>query len=237
MSHFRDHAKRLADEKRATVHVLRSTGRPMSYTALSLVLGFAVLAASDLATSAQLGGMAALTLAVAWACDFTLTPALCGGLRLVTMWDTLRLDLGPDPQDSIPLFRGLSNFQCRLAALIATIRSVPAGQTLLRAGEPGREMFLVLDGALEIAVRHPDGRRQVINVCRRGDVIGEVGFFHQRRSADVDVVEDSRLLRLTQRNMEALTGRYPRIAAKVLRNLGAIMAQRLSNTTDQLAAS
>jgi predicted RND superfamily exporter protein len=237
MSHFRDHAKRLADEKQATVHVLRSTGRPMTYTALSLCLGFVVLTASDLATSAQLGAMAALTLAVAWTGDFTLTPALCGGLRLVTMWDTLRLDLGPDPQDSIPLFRGLSSFQCRLAALIATIREVPAGQTLLKAGEPGREMFLVLDGALEIAVRRPDGRRQVINVCRRGDVIGEVGFFHQRRSADVDVVQDARLLRLTQKNMEALTGRYPRIAAKVLRNLGAIMAQRLSNTTDQLAAS
>jgi predicted RND superfamily exporter protein len=237
MSHFRDHAKRLADERQATVHVLRSTGRPMTYTALSLCLGFLVLSASDLTTSAQLGSMAALTIAVAWAGDFTLTPALCGGLRLVTMWDTLRLDLGPDPQDSIPLFRGLSSFQCRLAALIATIREVPAGQTLLHAGEPGREMFLVLGGALEIAVRHPDGRRQVINVCRRGDVIGEVGFFHQRRSADVDVVEDARLLRLTQKNMEALTGRYPRIAAKVLRNLGAIMAQRLSNTTDQLAAS
>jgi hypothetical protein len=44
-------------------------------------------------------------------------------------------------------------------------------------------------------------------------------------------------LRLTQRNMEALTGRYPRIAAKVLRNLGEIMAQRLASTTDQLAAS
>lgn len=237
MSHFRDHAKRLANEKLAAVHVLRSTGRPMTYTALSLVVGFLVLSQSDLQTSAQLGAMGALTLAVAWACDFTLTPALCGGLRLVTMWDMLRLDLGPDPQQSIPLFRGLSSFQCRLAALIATIRDVPAGQSLLRAGEPGREMFLVLGGALEIAVRHPDGRRQVINVCRRGDVIGEVGFFHQRRSADVDVIEDARLLRLTQRNMEALTGRYPRIAAKVLRNLGEIMAQRLASTTDQLAAS
>jgi hypothetical protein len=237
MSHFRTHAKRLADEKRAALHVLATTGRPMTYTAISLCLGFAVLTASDLSTSAQLGGMGALTLAAAWAVDFTLTPALCGGLRLVTMWDTLRLDLGPDPQDSIPLFRGLSSFQCRLAALIATIREVPAGQNLLRAGEPGREMFLVLDGSLEIAVRRPDGRRQVINVCRRGDVIGEVGFFHQRRSADVDVVEDARLLRLTQKNMEALTGRYPRIAAKVLRNLGGIMAQRLSNTTDRLAES
>lgn len=235
MSHFRSHAKRLADEKRAALYVLASTGRPMTYTAISLCLGFAVLTASDLSTSAQLGGMAALTLAVAWSVDFTLTPALCGGLRLVTMWDTLRLDLGPEPQHSIPLFHGLSNFQCRLAALIATIREVPAGQNLLRAGDPGREMFLVLDGALEIAVHRPDGRRQVINVCRRGDVIGEVGFFHQRRSADVDVIEDARLLRLTRKNMEALTGRYPRIAAKVLRNLGEIMAQRLSNTTDRLA--
>jgi hydrophobe/amphiphile efflux-3 (HAE3) family protein len=232
---FQEDAKRLANERLATVRTLRIVGRPITYTTLSIVLGFLVLTTSDLTTWQQLGGMAAFTLAVAWAVDFSLTPALCSGLRVATMWDTLRLDLGPDPQNSIPLFQGLTSWECRLAALIASIRNIPAGQPLLRSGQEGREMFLVIDGELEISVRHPDGEREVINICRRGDVIGEVGFFFKRRSADVDVLADARLLRLTQKNMEKLTRRYPRIAAKVLRNLSAIMAERLINTTDRLA--
>ncbi len=234
---FQEDAKRFADERRATVRALEIVGRPITYTTLSVVLGFLVLTQSDQSTWIQLGAMGAFTLAVAWAVDFSLTPALCGGLRIATMWDTLRLDLGPDPQDSIPLFRGLTGWECRLAALIASIRQLPRGEIVMRAGEEGREMYLVIDGALEIFVNHPDGSRDVINTCRRGDVIGEVGFFHKKRSASVEVVEDARLLRLTQKNMEKLTRRYPRVAAKVLRNLGQIMAERLSNTTARLEST
>ena len=231
---FQSEAKRLADERAATVRALRSVGRPMTYTTAALCLGFLVLTQSDLLPWVQLGALSAAALGIAWVADFSLTPALCSGLRVVTMWDTLTLDLGPRPQESIPLFQGLTTLECRVAALIATIRQTPAGHRLLRAGEKGREMFLVIDGALQVSVEHPGGEREVLNLCRRGDVVGEVGFFHQLRSADVDVVEDARLLRLTQKNMEKLTQRYPRIAAKVLRNLSRIMAERLSNTTDRL---
>ena len=56
----------------------------------------------------QVGGMGAFTLGFSLLVEMTLTPALCAGLRIVTLWDTLTLDLGEDPQDAIPLFRGLS---------------------------------------------------------------------------------------------------------------------------------
>ena len=54
------------------------------------------------------GALAAATLAIAWLVDITITPALTAGAKVVTFWDILRLDLGPDPQNVIPLFEGLS---------------------------------------------------------------------------------------------------------------------------------
>jgi hypothetical protein len=71
--------------------------------------------------------MACFALAFAWLVDFILTPALCARTRFVTLWDALSLDLGTRPQDTIPLFKGLSSFQARIVARMTNIRrSLPA---------------------------------------------------------------------------------------------------------------
>lgn len=230
---FNEEAKRLADEKRATVNVLRAVGRPVIYSTLSLVVGFLVLADSDLLSYRQVGGMGAFTLAFSLLVEMTLTPALCSGLRIVTLWDTLTLDLGADPQVAIPLFRGLSQAQCRIVALMASLRTVRAGTQLMHVGEREQEMYVIVDGKLRI---WKDGETGPIDLrsCARGDVVGEVGLFSGERSANVDVAEDARLLRFTPNNLQRLRRRYPRIAATVLRNLNEILAQRLSSLTDRL---
>ena len=65
-------------------------------------------------------------------------------------------------------------------------------------------------------------------------MIGEVGFFlGGRRVANVDVVEDARLLRLTPEDLERLRRRRPRIAATLLRNLNVFTAERLVRSTDR----
>ncbi|MCP4006745.1 MAG: MMPL family transporter [bacterium] len=230
---FTEDAKRLADEKRATRHALRTVGRPVTYTTISVVLGFLVLTQSDLLNQVHVGLMGAFTLAIAWLVDFTLTPALCSGLRVVTLWDTLRLDLGDAPQQTIPLFRGLSTAQCRILAQMASMRRVPSGQPLLRSGDEGQEMYLIIDGTLEISIDGQEGRI-VLAQSTRGDLVGEVGFYTRRRTADVEVLEDARLLRLTQGSLERISKRRPRLAARVFSNMNSILADRVSNTTDHL---
>ncbi len=230
---FNRDAKRFADERLGTISALRTVGRPVTYTSFAICLGFLVLCTSELRNQVEVGALGAFTLGFAWLVDVTLTPALCSGLRVVTIWDTLTLDLGHEPQHSIPLFRGLSKAQARIVALMASLRPIPAGQRLVRAGEMGREMYVIIDGTLVVSVEGDQGRIE-LNRCSRGDVIGEVGLFNQRRSADVDVVEDAHLLRLTQKNLGHLARRYPRIAAKIFRNLNEILAHRLLKTTERI---
>ena len=173
---FNRDAKRFADERRATISALRAVGRPVTYTSIAICLGFLVLCTSELRNQIEVGALGAFTLAFAWLVDFTLTPALCAGLRVVTIWDTLSLDLGHEPQATIPLFKGLSKAQARIVALMASIRPVTAGQRLVHAGETGKEMYLIIDGTLVVSVER-DQRRIELNRCVRGDVIGEVGLF------------------------------------------------------------
>ena len=227
---FQSDAKTLLDERVATVRALRSVGRPMTYTTVSLCLGFLVLAFSNLANQTQFGVMAAFTLAFAWVVDFTLTPALCVRFRIVTLWDTLTMDLGRAPEESIPLFLGHPGWLCGIVAQRATIRSFPAGERVFRRGDEGSEMYIVIDGKLRVYLDTDSGHRE-LTTQSRGDPTGLVGFFGRPITANIDAVDDSRLLRLTPRNMAELARRKPAIAAVLFRNLGEKLAELVGDIT------
>jgi len=112
---------------------------------------------------------------------------------------------------------------------MANIVALPAGQRLFVEGDPGDAMYVVVDGEL-VASLQRDGRRTELSRMRRGDTVGEVALFHGARTADVEVASDARLLRFDDADLERLGRRYPRIAAKVYRNLSRIVAQRVVNT-------
>jgi len=230
---FSSEAKRLANEERATVSVLHSSGKPAIYSTLSLVAGFLMLCMSDLLSYQEVGGLGAFTLAFGLIVEVTLTPALCGGLRIVTLWDTLGLDLGEDPQIAIPLFKGLTKTGCRFVAQLASLRELPAGTVLGHIGDNEREMYVIIDGTVRIWKPGTDAPIE-LNRCARGEVVGEVGLFFGERSANMDIATDARLLRFTPNTLQRLGRQRPRIAATLLRNLNEILAQRLSRSTDRL---
>jgi predicted RND superfamily exporter protein len=230
---FAVEARRLGDEGRATVSTLRSVIRPVTATTLGLCLGFLALTTSELRYQVQFGLLSAFTLAVGWGLELTLSPAICSRIRLVTLWDLLRIDLGPEPQRSIPLFAGLSSRQARIFALMSHFVSVRAGERLFGEGDRGREMFVVIDGEL-VASTSRRGARVEFSHMRRGDVVGEVALFSEGRTADVDVAGDARLLHFDDDDLLRLGRRYPRIAAQVNRNLNRVLASRVVSTAEAL---
>lgn len=230
---FNTDAKRTADEHKATSSALRGILRPVTFTTLGLCLGFLALTTSDLANQVNFGLLSAFTIASAWVIDVTLTPALCSRLRVVSLWDVLTLDLGAEPHRTIPLLEGLSLRQARVVALMFRIVEHPAGTRLVREGDHGSEMFVVLDGELRSSVTR-DGRELELARMRRGDPMGEIALFTGVRSSDVDSVSAVRLLRMGLADLEALRERNPRIASRVLYNLSLVLAERLTSTTEKV---
>ncbi len=232
-SRFNREVRLNANDRKATLLAMKAVGRPVTFTSVGLCLGFLVLMNSELRMQAQVGIMASYALAIAWLCDFLLTPALCATVRFTTLWDALTLDLGKNPQESIPLLKGLRASQARIVALMARVISVPQGKRLIHDGDDGNEMYVVIDGTLRASIAGKDGPVNIASYGR-GDVVGEAGLFYEKRSADVDVTEDCRLLCLTQSNLDRLSRRYPYIANKVFRNLNKVLATRLFTTTHRL---
>ncbi|WP_273452293.1 MMPL family transporter [Nevskia ramosa] len=230
LARFNADAREQGTEAGAVRSALGSVLRPITLATVCLCLGFLVFAGSELNNQRQFGGLAAWTLFVAWIVDMTLTPALGSRLRIVTLWDLLRLDLGKSPQHTIPLLSGLSMRQARLFALMSRLEKHPAGTRIIQEGDLSRDIYVVVDGAVEATIERNE-ERLVLSTMTRGAVMGEAGYFGQRRTASVDTTSPVRLLRFNSQDLERLRERYPSIAATVFRNLNRIQAERIARMT------
>jgi CRP-like cAMP-binding protein len=110
---------------------------------------------------------------------------------------------------------------------------VPTGKRIISEGDSASEMYVVIEGKLSTSIEGDNGHVEVAT-HERGDVVGEAGLFFEKRTANVDVTKDCRLLSLSQENLDRLSRRYPFVATKVFRNLNKILAKRLSATTHRL---
>ena len=230
LARFNDAARRKGDERAGVEYALAHTLRPVTLTSIGLIIGFLAFTGSELQSHVQFGGLAAVTLFIAWIIHVIVTPALGSKLRIVTLWDLIRLDLGQNPQHTIPLFSGLSLRQARLFALTARLERLAPTEILIREGEIARDMFVVVEGHFEAWVER-DGRRKLLSTMARGAVIGEAGYFGQRRTAHVEATRDARVLRFNAADLERMRQRYPRIAATLFRNLNRIQAERIARMT------
>jgi CRP-like cAMP-binding protein len=226
------------DQERSLTTALRTIGRPIVYTSAALTCGFLVMRLSEFVPVRDFGSLSAATMLGAMGTNLVLLPALLAQTRIVTLWDLLFVKLGKDPHKTIPLFHGLRRAQARIAVLLGKLRTVPAGETAVRQGEIGEEMFVIIKGRADVVVRGAQGQRRVVHRYDHGDVFGEMGLVRrQERTADIVAVDDLELLAVDQRFLERLQSRYPRIAATVFLNLTRILSDKLETTTDRFAAA
>ena len=233
LSRFNSLARASGNERQAMRSALASSLRPTTLNTIALCSGLLLFAGSELRSQVQFGLLASFTLFVAWISEITLTPALATRLRIVTLWDLVRLDLGQSPQHTIPLLAGLSLRQARVFALISKLERHSPGAVVIRQGDQARDMYVVIDGDIEVWIENA-GQNQVLARLGRGTVFGEAGYFGQRRTASVRALSPARVLRFDSQDLERLRRRYPRIAATVFRNLNRIQAERLARATAML---
>jgi CRP-like cAMP-binding protein len=125
------------------------------------------------------------------------------------------------------MLQGLTEDESRHLLSLGRIIECHAGETLIRAGEPGGELFLVLTGTLVQAAESTHELSDAPSLFLRGDVVGEVPFLAVGiRQFSVCALEDSRLLVLSHGVIDELVEGEARLAAKIFRNLARVVAAR-----------
>ena len=119
---------------------------------------------------------------------------------------------GPAKLQEVPIFEGCSQQQLESVARIARVFEAPAGTVLTRAGDPGDEFFLILDGTVSVGV---SAGRSVL--LRPGEFFGEMSLLDgDPRSATVVTDTPVRLLVVNRGDFSLLRREVPELTQILL---------------------
>lgn len=129
---------------------------------------------------------------------------------------------------SVDMFGSIAGEDLAVVAMVADERSFPAGETLVRQGEPGEGLYVIVEGEVEVTAEGGG------HVAMRGvgSVIGEMAVLSGGpRMATCVAVSDVFTLRLQRRDFLVLLAERPALALGVI----AVLTQRLDEATRRLA--
>lgn len=143
-------------------------------------------------------------------------------------WGEVHRALGALGEERFSALDDLSEEEAERCLGRSNIIECDAGDRVLKKGGAARNMFVVLDGTLE--VRDGDA---LIRVLSPGDLFGEMAFLlGQPRAADVYAVTDgARVLSLSEGTIRKLTASDPSVAARLLLNISKMLCLRLLQST------
>jgi hypothetical protein len=140
-------------------------------------------------------------------------------------------DLSAETLRRVKLFAGMSPRQCQSFSHYLEPVRVPQFGHLLRQGQRGDGMYIVLEGELR-ALTIVDGKESMLATVGPGDCFGEFSLLDQGpRAADVIANRDSVLLKLTNTAFDRLVSEAPALAVPFMLALGRAVVERIRRTT------
>jgi len=133
------------------------------------------------------------------------------------------------------LFRGLDKKARESIARLAIDRKVPAGQTVVRDGDPADGFYVVLDGKVKVYKLSPDGRQQILHVFGPGQAFAEAAMFAgETFPAFAETLAESRLAFFPRDRFLKGLGENPALAFGLIASLSRLCRQ-LTGLIEQIA--
>jgi len=138
--------------------------------------------------------------------------------------------------DRCVLFAGLTDEAKHAITEIATRHTYSDGTTLVYAGDPGRTLFLLERGAVEVLVSGETGEVVVATLRAEpspteqysGGFFGEMSLLDvEPRSASVRAKGDVTLVALPQKKLREVFDRNPVMHLGVMTNIARVLSRRL----------
>lgn len=131
----------------------------------------------------------------------------------------------------IPLFADLSQEQLTSLAVKLERRAYRKGQTILRQGEQGESLFVIVSGQVRIYMLSPDGHEVSVSICDRGDFFGEMALLlDMPRTANVEAMKSTEVLVLHRQAFRQHLLSNPQAAVRIIEAL----SRRLRRTTESV---
>ena len=231
MIRYNRELKLLKNENKAIRKTLLAELPPVLVTSLGLAAGFFILSFSSFVPVQQFGLLSALVILLAALADLVLTPVMLAMIRLITLWELLGMKLRTELMQKSRLLQGLTRWQVKKLILISHSVEYEAGHMVLRDGETGDSMYVVIEGELEVSKKLGD-QRTILSRLKVGDVFGEIALISKCvRTADVEAVTDTKVLAIDWESLEKIQRFSPYLASRLYLNIARILGERLEKAT------
>jgi len=124
-------------------------------------------------------------------------------------------------------FTGLGPGEAGELLKLTTTITVPSGKRIVRAGDEGHCLYVLLEGRARVTIDQADHTVELAQL-ESGDFFGEVALVDDGpRSADVTALEPCTLLGITRMTIGVLAGLQPEAAIQILGAIGRALVKRL----------
>jgi CRP-like cAMP-binding protein len=137
----------------------------------------------------------------------------------------------------VKILAGLSDAQLERLAQLMELQRVAQWTVIVRQGEHGDAMYLILEGELRVRLI-ASGKETILSTLGPGEFFGDMALFDQGpRSADVVANVDSVVLKITATAFEDLAKAAPDLAAPFLMATVKTLAARIRADNKRLRDS
>jgi len=137
----------------------------------------------------------------------------------------------------VRILAGFSDPQLQHFAQFTELQRVPQWTVIVKQGERGDSMYLILEGELRVRLM-AGGKETILATLGPGEFFGDMALFdHGPRSADVIANVDSTVLRISSANFATLTEEAPDLAAPFLLAASKTLAARIRSDNKRLRDS
>ncbi|MEJ2673094.1 MAG: cyclic nucleotide-binding domain-containing protein [Deltaproteobacteria bacterium] len=143
----------------------------------------------------------------------------------------------------IDLFQDLEEGEIRQVLGLTMPRYFPAGEVIIREGDPGNSLFLMQTGEVEITKQltlvldedTPKERVMIRLKAEEGVYFGEMALLeNETRSATVTALTECSLLELHREDFLELIERSPAMGVKLLLRLSQVLSRHLRKTNQDV---
>jgi CRP-like cAMP-binding protein len=131
-----------------------------------------------------------------------------------------------------PLFENIPTRHVQFLSKKMHVRTFMTGERIFQLGSQGAGALMVLEGSVQVRADTTE-----LALLKLGDFFGEIALAEpEKRTADAYSVTNTRLVYFLKQDLEEWIEYEPRLGARFLMNLSAILARRLSLANKEMVA-
>ena len=135
------------------------------------------------------------------------------------------------------IFSGLTTEQLSSVLEIAVEVSFLKGDVIMTEGEEGGELFVVIEGKIQIE-KHAgeDSTIKIAQSAKRGMMLGEMSLVDMKpRSATVRADSDLKMVSISRESLAGIFDKDPKVLSTISLNIARALSDRLRHSNDMLA--